>query len=64
MGHPQSGEGALKLGAGIPIIRHGIMAKEAQAVGVDDQWQAVLEQEPAKMLKMIPGRIGGDKDRA
>lgn len=64
MGHPQGGEGALEFGTGIPIIGHGIMAKEAQAIGVDDQRQTVLEQEPAKMLKVIPGRIGGDKDRA
>ncbi len=64
MGHPQGGEGALELGTGIPIIGHGIMAKEAQAIGVHDQRQAVLEQEPAKMLEMIPRGIGGDKDRA
>ena len=64
MGHAQSGEGALELGTGIPIIGHGIMAKEAQAIGVDDQRQVVLEKEAAKMLEMIPGRIGGDKDRA
>ena len=64
VGHSQGGEGALELRRGIPIISHGIVAKEAQAIGVDDQRQAVLEQEPAKMLKMIPGGIGGDKDRA
>jgi len=64
MGRAQGGEGALELGTGIPIIGHGIMAKEAQAIGVDDQRQAVLEQEPSKMLEMIPGRIGGDKDGA
>lgn len=40
------------------------MAKEAQAVGIDDQRQGVLEKEPAKMLEMIPGGVGGDKDRA
>ena len=40
------------------------MAKEAEAVGVDDQRQAVPEKETAKMLEMIPGRVGGDKDRA
>jgi len=40
------------------------MAKQAQAVGVDDQGQGVLEKEPAKMLEMIPGRVGGDKDCA
>ena len=64
MGHAQGGEGALELGTGIPIIGHGIMAKEAQAVGIDDQRQGVLEKEPAKMLEMIPRRVGGDKDRA
>ena len=64
MGHAQGGEGALELGTGIPIIGHGIMAKEAQAVGIDDQRQGVLEKEPAKMLEMIPGGVSGDKDRA
>ena len=64
MGHAQGGEGALELRTGIPVIGHGIMAKEAQAVGIDDQRQGVLEKEPAKMLEMIPRRVGGDKDRA
>lgn len=64
MGHAQGGEGALELGTGIAVIGHGIMAKEAQAVGIDDQRQGVLEKEPAKMLEMIPGGVGGDKDRA
>ena len=62
MGHAQSGEGALELGAGIPIIGHGIMAKEAEAVGVHHHRQAVLKKEAAKMLEMIPRRVGGDKD--
>ena len=64
MGYAQGGKGALELGTGIPIIGHGIMAKKAQAVGVDDQRQGVLEKEPAKMLEMIPGGVSGDKDRA
>jgi len=64
MGDPQSGEGALELGTRITIIGHGIMAKEAQAVGVDDYRQAVPEEEAAKMLEMIPSGVGGDKDRA
>ena len=64
MGHAQGGEGALELGGGIPIIGHGIMAKEAQAIGVHDQGQGVLEEEPAKVLEVIPGRIGRDKDGA
>jgi hypothetical protein len=62
MGCPQSGEGALELGTGITVIGHGIMAKEAETVGVNDQGQAVPEKEAAKMLKMIPRGVGGDKD--
>lgn len=64
MGYPQGGEGALKLGTGIPVIGHGIMAKEAETVGVHHQRQAVLEKEAAKMLEMIPSGVGGDKDGA
>ena len=64
MGHAQGGKGALELGTGITIIGHGIMAKEAEAVGVDHQRQVVLEKETAKMFEMIPRRIGGDKDGA
>jgi len=64
MGYAQGGKGALELGTGIPIIGHGIMAKEAQAIGVDDPGQGVLAEESAKMREVIPGRIGGDKDRA
>jgi len=64
MGHAQGGEGTLKLGTGIPVIGHGIMAKKAEAIGIDDQGNAVLEKETAKMLKMTPRRIGRDKDGA
>lgn len=64
MGYPQSGEGALELRTGVPIVGHGIMAKEAEAIGVDDQGQGVLEKESAKVLEMMPRGIGGDKDRA
>src|SRR6266850_2358101 len=55
MGDAQGGEGALELRTGIPIVGHGIMAKEAESVGINDQRQVVLEKEPAKMLEMIPG---------
>src|SRR5208283_3101272 len=64
MGYSQSGEGALKLGTGIPVISHGVMAKEAKTVGVHDHRQAMAEKEAAKMLEMIPGGIGWDKDGA
>jgi len=64
MSHAQSGEGALKLGTRISIIGHGIMTKEAEAIGVHHHRQAVLEKEAAKMLEMIPRGIGGDKNRA
>jgi hypothetical protein len=33
-GHAQGGEGALKLGTGIPVIGPGIMAKKAEAIGI------------------------------
>jgi len=64
MSDAQSGEGALELRAGITVIGYGVMAEEAQAVCVDHHRQAVLEKEAAKMLEMIPGRVGGDEDRA
>jgi len=64
MGHAQCGEGALELGTRIPVIGHGIMAKEAEAIGVHHHGQVVLEKEAAKVLEMIPGGVGGDKDRA
>jgi hypothetical protein len=64
MRHTQGGEGALELGTGIPVVSHGIMAKAAETIGIDNQRYAVLEKETAKMLKMIPRRIGRDKDCA
>src|SRR5271155_5284093 len=64
MGDAQGGKGALELRTRITIIGHGIVAKKAEAVGVDHQRQPVLEKEPAEMLEVIPGRIGGDEDRA
>lgn len=64
MGHTQGGEGALELGTGITVIGHGIMAKKAEAIGIDDQGYAVPEKETAKMLEVIPSGVGGDKDRA
>ncbi len=63
-GNAQGTQGALKLRTRVSIIGHGIMTEEAQAVGVHDPRQSVLEKEAAKMLEMIPGRVGGDKDRA
>ena len=64
MGDAQRGEGALELRAGIAVIGHGIMAKQAQAVGIDHHGQAVLEEQPAKVLEVVPRRVGGHKDRA
>jgi hypothetical protein len=64
VGYAQGGKGALELGTGIPVIGHGIMAKETQAIGVNDQRQAVLQQEAAKMFEVIPSGVGGDEDRA
>ena len=38
--------------------------KMAQAVGGHGQGQAVPPKEPTKRLAMVPGGVGGDKDRA
>ena len=64
MGDSEGGEGALELRAGIAVIGHGIMAEEAEAVGVYHHRQAVLEKEAAEMLEVIPSGVGGDEDRA
>lgn len=64
MGDAECGEGALELGAGITVVGHGVMAEEAEAVGVDHHGQAMLEKEAAKMLEMIPSGVSGDKNRA
>lgn len=64
MGHAQGGEGALEFRTGIAIIGHGIMPEKAEAIGIDDQRQVVRQKEAAEMFEMIPGRIGGNKDRA
>jgi len=63
MGDPEGGEGALELRAGIAVIGHGIMAEEAEAVGVYHHRQAVPEKEVAEMLEVIPSGVGGDEDR-
>ena len=62
MSDAQSGEGALELGGGIAVIRHRIVAKEAEAVGVDHHGQAVLDEQAAEMLEVIPSGVRGDKD--
>ena len=64
MGDSEGAEGALELRAGIAVIGHGIMAKEAEAVGVYHHRQAVLEKEAPEMLEVIPSGVGGDEDRA
>ena len=64
MGHPKGGESALELRTRIAIIGHGIMAEEAEAVGVNGQRQAMLEEEATEMFEVIPGGIGRNKDRA
>jgi hypothetical protein len=64
MSDPESGEGALELGAGITVIGHGVMAKEAETVGVYHQGQEVLKKETAKMFEVIPGGVSGHKDCA
>ena len=64
VGHAQGGESALELRRRLAVIGHGIVAKEAQAVGVDDQRQGVLAKEAAEMLEVIPSGVCGHKSRA
>ena len=64
MGYSQGGEGALELRAWVAAIGHGIMAKEAEPVGVHHHGQAVPQKEAAKMLEVVPRGVGGDKDGA
>ena len=64
MGDAKCGEGPLEFRTGIAVIRHRIVAKETEAVGVDHQGQAVPEKQAAEMLEMIPRGVGGDKDCA
>ena len=64
MSDPERGESALELGARVTVIRHGIMTEETEAVGVHDHGQEVLAKEFSKMFEVIPGSVGGDKDRA
>ena len=64
MSYTERGEGSLELRAGIPVIGHGVMAEEAQAVCVHHHRQAVPEEKAAEMFEMIPGGVGGNKDRA
>ena len=62
MGHAKGGEGALELGARIAVIRHRIVAEEAQTVGIDGQRKMVPEKESAKVLEVVPRCVGGDED--
>ena len=64
VGDAQCREGALELRTGVAVIGHGIMAKEAEAVGVDDHRQAMPEKESAEMLEVIPSGVSGDEDCA
>lgn len=64
MGDSQGREGALELRTRVTVISHGIVAKEAEAIGVDGHGQVVLKKETAKMLEMIPRGVGGDKGGA
>ena len=54
----------MELGARIAVIRHGIMAEEAQAVGINGHGDLVPEKKDAEVLKVVPSGVGGDEDRA
>jgi hypothetical protein len=60
----QGGEGALKLRTRIAVVGGGNMAEKVKAVGVNSQWQVMFGEELAKMFKVVPGGVGGDKSCA
>ncbi len=62
MGDPQRREGPLELGTGIPAVGRGLMAEEGQAIGVEGQRPALDGEGVAKVLEVVPSRIGGDED--
>ena len=62
MRNAQGRQSALKLRAGVPSIRRGFMAEQGQAVGVKSQGEAVESKGAAKVLEVVPGRVGWHKD--
>ena len=58
----QRGEGALELRAGIAAIGRGFMAEQGQAISVERDGQAVKQKGAAKMLEVVPGGVGRNKD--
>lgn len=61
VGDSKGRKGALEFGAGIAIIGHGVMTEKAKSIGVNGHGQLVLGEETAKVFKMVPGGVGGDK---
>ena len=43
------------------MIGRGSVAEKTQAIGIDRQRQLVVKEEMAKVLKMVPGRVGWHK---
>lgn len=64
VGDVQGGQCALKLGMSVEPIGGGLMAEEAQAVGVEGGGAAVCEEDEAQQAEVIPGGVGRDEDAA
>ena len=62
VGDAQRGEGTLELGTRVAAVAGGLVAEEGQAIGVEDQRQAVSGKDAAEVLEVVPGGIGGDED--
>jgi len=54
-------EARWNLQEGSPSSAHKSMAKKEEAIGVGGQGQAMLQEELAKMLELIPGITSGAK---
>ena len=58
----QGGEGTLELRTRIAVIARGLMAKQGQAISVDRHRPAVEGEGATKVLEVVPGGVGGDKN--
>ena len=62
VGDAQRCEGTLEFGTRVAAVAGGLVAEEGQAIGVEDQRQAVSGKDAAEVLEVVPGGIGGDED--
>ena len=57
VGDMQRTQGALKLALRVAVVMTRTRTEEAQGVGVDDLWQAVVLEGFTKMQEVVPGGV-------